>query len=763
MKHLLLLAVLSIYFTNVFGIDVRIVSESGPVFGARVTGYTERMDSTETCVSDTTGLVVLRSARTSVINIDHSDYSQKIVKLSEITDGIVKLSPAPKLAELEVTASNRTQFLNHASYRLSMQQMKDYSSFYNALNEIPEIIVMPSGTLYYNGETNVAMLLNGVETTRQELSTIAKDDILKIDVYDTPPARFAVNGYRGVIDVITKSGIRGGNVGIDLSQAVKPVWGNNSAALYYNYRRSRFSLRVNNENRHFRHIRENSTLRYEFDGVEYEKRKTGNDSKEDIDDNSVIISYQNNNPESYLYNIEVGGKLNRFYRNISQNVFSNDHDFSAYTRLNTRYDNYWIRNYFEKKLGDKGSSGTLLANIRYTHFNNDYHSAYLEYETDEPDKPFENHHDDYNTRYDALFGEMQYILPQKRWGQMYAVVYGTYKKSTYLDTESDFFQKNGVAGTELQYYGFLGKFYTQGSAGIKYEYSKTQSVDKPYSRVNPSARIRTYRYLRHNLYVMLGYNFSTSLPMIAQLSETNQWRDNHLIYHGNSTLKPYHTHEIEAMTNMWSKYFDGSLSLSYSINPGMICSHFIRTDDHILETIVNLDRYNEFFSRLTATVKPLGSKVWTLSAFIRFGTVNGRGPEYEWTSHRFQLNASTSLMLGRWTVQLEYQHPGKVSEGQLVRPRGQHWQANAMFRASDNLFVGLSVRKPFGKDFRESERTVHTSIVHSETENIIKDWKNVVSLTLNWNISFGKKRNNYNPQFDNLDTDTGIMNKYNEK
>lgn len=763
MKYLLLLALLSLCFANAFGIDVRIVSASGPVSGARVTGYTEKMDSTETCVSDSAGLAVLRSPRTSVVNIDHEGYSQKIVKLSEIKDGTVTLNPAPKLAELEVTASNRTQFLNHASYRLSMEQMKDYSSFYNALNEIPEIIVMPSGALYYNGETNVALLIDGVETSRQELSTISKDDILKIDVYDTPPARFAVNGYRGVIDVITKSGLRGGNVGIDLSQAVKPVWGSNSAALYYNYRRSRFSLRVNNENRHFRHIRENSILRYEFDGVEYEKRKIGKDSKEDIDDNSVVISFQNNNPDSYLYNVEAGGKLDRFYRNISQDVFSGGHDFSASTRLNTRYNNYWIRNYFEKKLGDKGSSGTLLANLRYTHFNNDYHSAYREYETGEPDNPFENHHDDYKTRYDALFGEIQYMLPEKRWGQMYAVVYGNYKKSTYLDTESDFFQKNGVAGTAIQYYGYLGKFYTQGSVGLNYEYSKTQSVDKPYSKVNPSANIRTFRYLRRNLYVMLGYRFSTSLPMISQLSETNQWRDNHLIFHGNSNLQPYHTHQIEAGTNITSRYFDGNLSLSYSINPGMICSHFIRTDDHILETIVNLDRYNVFFSRLAATVKPLGSKVWTWGVFVNFGRVYGRGPEYEWTSYRFQLNASTSLMLGRWTVQLGYQHPGKVSEGQLVRPRGQHWQANVMFRATDNLFVGLIVKKPFGKDFRDSERTVHTSIVHSETEGIIKDWKNVVSLTLNWNISFGKKRNYHSPQYDNLDSDTGILNKYNEK
>lgn len=764
MKVILFLLILASLFFDIQGaIRISVISQNGPVAHASVTGYTEIMDSTETCLSDSLGVIIINNERTAVINIEHPDFATKIVNLKGLNQNQIYLNPAPKLSTLEVIASNRTQFLTHVTYKLTKDQMKDYSSFFRALDEIPNVIVMPSGGLYYRGESNVALLLNGVQTTTQELSTISKDDILQVDVYDTPPARFAVNGYAAVIDVLTKSGLHGGNIGLNLSQAAVPLWGTNSAALYYNYRRSRFSLRVNNENRHFRKMKENSTLRYEFDETVYEKRKVGHDSKEHIDDSEIIASFQNNLPGSYLYNLEVGGRLNHYSRNSMQDVFTASRDFSARTKLNTEFENYSIRNYFEKYFGEKGSAGSLLGNIRYSHFNNDYHSSYKEFETYTPDSPFENHFNDYRSKYESLFGELQYGLPNKKWGTMTLVAFGNYKKSKYVDSENPFSQKNGALGTELQYYGYVGKFYVSGSAGLVYNYSKTQVIDNKYSKCTPLGRVTVFRYLRPNLYLQFQYQYYTFLPSIAQLSETNQWKDNYLIFHGNAALRPYHEQKIGLSSTMWSTYFDGTLTASYSMMPGMICNHFIRTNDYILETIVNLDRYNSFFSRLSATVKPLGSKKWTISNYINFGIVRGVGPAYSWTSYRFQYNVSTSLQLGRWRLEMEYQHPGKVAAGQLIMPRGQHWQADATYRATDDLFLGLTVKKPFGKDFRDSERTVHTSIVQSETEGIIKDWRNVVMLNLTWNLSFGKKRNNERPKFGNGDADTGILNRYNEK
>ena len=72
--------------------------------------------------------------------------------------------------------------------------MEKYPNFLLALNEIPNLIVLPSGGLFFEGNSNVKILLNGVETSTQELQTISKDDISKINVYHTPPVRFASQG-----------------------------------------------------------------------------------------------------------------------------------------------------------------------------------------------------------------------------------------------------------------------------------------------------------------------------------------------------------------------------------------------------------------------------------------------------------------------------------------------------------------------------------------------------------------------------------------
>lgn len=87
--------------------------------------------------------------------------------------------------------------------------MANYSSFVQSMNIIPHMNITTQGAISYKGNPNIVLLLNGVATTYEELQSISKEDISKVDIYENPPAQYALNGASCVLNVITKKDITG--------------------------------------------------------------------------------------------------------------------------------------------------------------------------------------------------------------------------------------------------------------------------------------------------------------------------------------------------------------------------------------------------------------------------------------------------------------------------------------------------------------------------------------------------------------------------
>lgn len=747
---------------SIFGRDIVVFNaEKAPVGGASVTLYNAARDSIGSAMTSEQGILELYNSAARILMIEHPDYSSLLVNVDDLPNDTVILKPAVALKEVVVEESNVTQHLTHLSYKIPVSAMKSYSTFYQALNEIPNLVVLRTGALFYEGNTNVKLLLNGVETTSAELSSLAKGDIYKVDVYQIPPARFMAEGASSVIDIITKDTLTGGNFSVNADQSFFPLMGENSAALYYNYKRSRFSVLYSNENTHNKKFRQSEELDYEHDGVKYSKRKRGLDSKNHIDENSLSLSFQNNLRDSYLYKLTVGGVVNRENQSLNQEVYSNQlaEIHRAVRKLNTRFDRMWVRNYFEKNLGDKGDGGTVLANVKWQRSFSKYFSSYNEFDAESIDKIYVDESSAYKIRYDAVFGEAQYMLPSKSWGSLALVAYDSYKYSKYLDTSSGIYQRNNIFGVMMQYYARKGKFFYMALMGLNGYNTSSSSMETSYNMWLPSPTI----YISYNPSRMwqlrFNYRYAGNTPSIADLSETDQWLDTKLVYHGNSMLKPYKDHSLNLTGVTDTKYINASLSLSYQYSPDMLCHYFKNTPDYVLETIVNLEHYSVMSGQLDVTFKPLGSNQWTMWSRLIGAKVHGRGEEYKWDGYRFQWMVNTRINLPKWTFEAFYQYPGKVAEGQLVRPRAQFWQVSAEFRPIEDLSVGLTWYQPFGNNFKESERTVGSALVHNNFITEVVDRANRIGISVSWNVSFGKNKNHASPQIDNGDNDTGILKK----
>lgn len=723
--------------------------------------YNENNDSIGNALISGKGRVELPVFGYSKIEIKAEDCSPRLISFSQLVDlasDTIFVKPYTALDEVVVTPEFVRDLGNRMSYRIPMADMDRYSNSYQALNEIPHLTVLPAGEAYFEGDSSIQFLLNGVKTTAAELQTISKDDIASVDVYRNPPARFVAQGIATVIDVKTKSNLTGGNFGLNVDQAFYPVIGNNNAALYYNYRRSRFSLIYGGSIQNLNKYRQDEKLEYEFDGVEYKKVKTGEDSPWHKSNHGLSISFQNNKPDDYIYNLEIGAGWNKEKRDAAQNVQSDSYEFDAINCLKTQYNRYTIANFFEKHFGREDEHGSITAIASYQHFDSRFNSIYQEFPINDAQEAVYNN-SAYKTSLDGVIAIIQYSFPRTKVGFFSISASDTYNHSKYVDSETPFYQKTNSFIGAANWFGFWKKIQWSVIMKVQAQYESTALMEKPYTTVIPAPEVQLRWRPSQAFSITANYSYTTSLPSIAELSETDQWLDTKLVYHGNALLKSSKAHSISLSTSYNNRYFSGNLDLSYNLFPDKICSQYMLTEKYMLETIVNLDRYREFNARLDFSIMPLGNTKLQFWNRINFADVRGKNPQYSWHGNRFQWMSALSLNLTKWSFSAFYQYPGKVIAGQTVRPRGQAWYVAASFRPIRDLTVGLKWFMPFGKQFKDSEYTIKSAPVFHETVSICRDYANYIALQLSWNISFGRNQNRVKANYYKGDDDPGLLKK----
>lgn len=728
-----------------------------PLADVSCVGYSAANDSIASWISDKNGAIDINRPDVNYIVASRHGFSEKMIYSRQLDkeNNIITLSAGTNLNEVVVTPSDVEEFVDHTSYRISEKDMARYTTVLQSLNEIPNMTVLTNGSVFFEGNSNIKILLDGVDASLEEIRTLSKEDIAKVDVYQTPPARFLSQGVSAVIDIRLKSKIYGGNVAVDVNQAFQSLMGNNSAALYYNYRQSRFSLLYNNDNKHYRKYRQSEVLDYDFGGVNYNKVKKGRDSKSHLDDNNINLSYQINKPKNFLYNVKAQVDFNRNGEDLLQDVKAAGQSFLATNSFRADYTKYLVGNYFEKNLGDR--YGTFLANINYQHHSTFYRSAYDE--KSDSEIAVRDSYSKYKTHLNTVVSEIQYALPYNRLGYFSASIWESYKHSKYVDSTNPFFQKTNSLGGSLIWRGWKDKFQWLVSVGTGWNYASSINMSKPYNQWLPNAYVILRWRPSPNVSVSGDYSFRGYDPSIAQLSETNQWLDTRLVYHGNSILQPYKTHSASLHLIWNNRYVNLAWYNRFTSSPGMICDMYTETENYMLQTLVNLSQYREWLTQLDMSLMPLGNNKLVFWTRVILADLKGKNREYSWDGYRYQWMTTLSLNLEHWTAELYYQYPGKVVQGQLERPRAQCWSASVFYRPMTNLSVGVEWFMPFGNGFKESERTVNNAPVHANTELNVMDRNNMVSIKLSYNFNFGRNRNQAGPRYDNYSDDSGILRK----
>lgn len=758
--RIFILFLLLLNVSCIFAFNGRVVNKKGqPVTGADV--LIKKADSTisNMAITDSLGLYTIKVEHYPVyVVIRRVGYKTVNFSIKTAPEGRVETvleDETTALNEVIVTPEMMQRYDNHTTYHISQKEMTRYPNFALAMNVIPFINVTADGAISYRGNSDIVVLLNGVKISMAEVKALDKSDVQKIEVYENPPARYALLGASAVIDIITKRRMKGGNVAVDLNDSFKPVKGTNNISAFFNTGQSRFSLLLNNDMQHYKKVQTDESLDYKLNGIEYRKIKQGQNSPYRRDNTTVSLGFMTHMQNFWQLNANLSTSFYQYNKRLHQIISYNDQkgQFQGESDLYNHYNNQALNLYFVKMW--KGNR-QFLTDVTGTLYNTRYSSSYNEW-NQKQENTFRNT-SAYKSNRRSVLSTMQYTTP---WilGSWTFGIKDSYQFGKQMQSTGKLVQDENTLYAFSQLYGHKEKLYYQFIAAAKY-LNIRQDDHTTWSKWYPSPTISLWYTPIKALTAQMGYTFTANVPSVSLMSETEQWLDNHYVYKGNANLKPYKNHQLWLMTSLVTNHLNVSALGLFNYTPNAIINYFAQKDNYILQSYDNLRFTNEIGGQLVIDYFPLKDKSLKLNVVGIY--IHHHGKEEtgnSWNGYRYQFMMSASYSLKKWFFEAFYQYPGQTMQGQLITPRAEAVLLDVAFRPVKEMSIGIQWNQPFMNGFKEGERTTKGAIIQSNTTTNFRDIRNMVCLKFSYNISFGKHIKVPAQSVKNIDNESGLLSK----
>ena len=117
---------------------------------------------------------------------------------------------AQLLKEVTVTGSARTTKVDRDVYVISKEMKAGTSLSRELLGKLNGVFYNPlDQSLSVNGNQNILILINGIEKSQDMAKTMSPDRIDRVEIIKDPVGKYAADGYKTVINIITKKDYAG--------------------------------------------------------------------------------------------------------------------------------------------------------------------------------------------------------------------------------------------------------------------------------------------------------------------------------------------------------------------------------------------------------------------------------------------------------------------------------------------------------------------------------------------------------------------------
>lgn len=517
-------------------------------------------------------------------------YEKNIAVNKNIDLGIIQVDNAKKLDE--ITIINKKKLIERKVDRLVFNVANSIASQglngVDILRSTPLLHVDERDGISIIGKSGLSIMINnkmihlsGTELTNY-LQTLKSDNIAKIEVITTPPARYEAQGNSGIVNIILKKNTNNGWSGKLSSTTQKNSLLLSQNDLNVNYQSPKFNFTVNGykHKNGFAPVGTRDVFSASGDNIHTTENRIDNTNADGFD----ITSEYKINEKSDVSMMFEWYRSN--YNMDSNNTSIYDVNNIASYRLDTNAKQRWktpsltFDLFYDIKLDTLGKKLSLSGNVLKS--NTERNDTFLTISSNSP--VINDVLTISNMNYDIYSGQFDFTLPYK-WstvetgGKFYQLQNKSalnYKnKINALEFSDDLTKSNAFDYNEYNYalYFSAEKEINQkwsAKAGLRYEWTQSKGLsqnggdfNKKYGYLFPTV------YLSYNPNTNHSYsvNFSTRInrPNLFDMNPSKWYSNPYMYFEGNIYLQPSISYNSE-FAYVFKNKLSFSLYNQYSVN-----------------------------------------------------------------------------------------------------------------------------------------------------------------------------------------------------
>ncbi|TGN27065.1 outer membrane beta-barrel protein [Empedobacter tilapiae] len=650
-----------------------------------------------------------------------------------------------EIKEVLVQSQRKKMFADKAVYTFDKEALEKARYAKDLLNTLPELQVDPiSNTIQSTKGGKTLLLINGTEATDNQIRAVKPQDVVRVEYFDIPPARYA-NRADQVVNLITRNPENGYVYGADISSALSTGFVNGSAYANFTKGKNNFGLEYYIYFRDYKDRTSMNIYDYNLNNIHY---RTENQRNEyfGYTDQTIALRYTNSDSDKYAFQAKLDMNISSSFAYANgtslfyQNSLLNNH--STYKHSNSNYSKPTLDLYYSRKLGKKDELSLNVVGSMYTTKSID--------ETREWETVLGTEQYNYLTNLEAdqkgIVGEIAHTHSFEK-GKLNS---GYRISNNSIDNKLE--NLNGPSNNKVnyleqyiysEYSGKVKKLSYRLGVGLTNVHNKNEDTNTDTWTFTPKL-VLGYE-LAKNQNLRFSSSYKPTSPWNSALSKNVIQVVENITQEGNPYLTIQKSFGNNLIYSFNSKYFDLNTNAFYHFTKDPINQLYLQNiingnvEGYKL-TYENAQNSQRYGVQITGSIKPFGTDILTVKVNVapateRFKTKDGRILKNDYIGNYFAL----SSVYKNFRVDYQFNIPYYTLGGALLYTQENMNHAFASYKYNNWTFsTGMYW---IGMPSTYKQKTMDKQYVDYSRVGKIWDNKSMFVVGLSFDFATGKKTN----------------------
>ncbi|MEN2436586.1 outer membrane beta-barrel protein [Weeksellaceae bacterium A-14] len=645
-----------------------------------------------------------------------------------------------EIQEVLLKSQKKKQFADHANYTFDKEALENARHSKDLLTTLPELQLDPiSNTVTSIKGGKVLFLINGLEASDNQIKSIAPTNVVRVEYFDIPPAKYSQRADT-VVNIIVKNPEIGYSYGADVTSALTTGFVNGSAYAGYTKGKNDFGLEYSINLRDYDNRQYSKVYDYFLNGAHYRSEERGKDHF-GYTDQDFTLRYANVVSGKYTFQSKFSFAVNsNFNHGNGNSLFIKDLQSENHNTIHNSGSNYSapiLDLYYSKNLGKKDE---LSLNLIGSYYNTKSNQFDYEWITGTEDDVFNN---DMNlkAKQTGIVGEIAHThtFEKGNLSSGYRITNTNISNNlANLLGISDYSVNYLTQYLYTEYSSKKDKFSYRLGIGITNIHNRSAETTQDDLTLNPKL-VLSYS-IANNQSIRLTSDYTSKSPWADALSNNIVQVVPNIYRTGNPYLKPSHIFRNNLVYSFNNKYVDFNLVPFYNILYKDITQFYVFA--------VELNGYNLTYDnseytrqvgvQFSGSIKPFGNSLLVIKPFLQFSSILLKKENNTKIKNDYLRNFFTiSSEYKNFSFQYQFNIPIYVLNGAFLSTNENASHFFASYKMQNWTFsTGIYW---LGMSSEYKTKSLPESLVDYTAKTQIFNNKNMVVLGVSFDFSNGKK------------------------